>query len=122
MVRFTLDPNNPPRMSPEALARLDAMTDAEITAAAESDPDNPPLTEDELARIYSARRIQTIRKRTGLSQARFAAEYRINVGRLRDLEQGRTLADSALLAYLTVIDREPELVKRTLASRAAAAA
>jgi putative transcriptional regulator len=122
MARFTLDPNNPPRISAEALARLDAMTDAEITAAALSDPDNPPLTEDELARMCSARRVQTIRRRSGLSQARFAAEYRINVGRLRDLEQGRTLADSALLAYLTVIDQEPELVKRALESGDAAAA
>jgi putative transcriptional regulator len=122
MARFTLDPNNPPRMSPEALARLDAMTDAEITAAALSDPDNPPLTDDELARMCSARRVQAIRGRSGLSQARFAAEYRINIGRLRDLEQGRTLADSALLAYLTVIDLEPGLVKRALASGDAAAA
>ena len=29
--------------------RLDTMTDAEITAAAQSRPDNPPLTEAELA-------------------------------------------------------------------------
>jgi putative transcriptional regulator len=42
MARFTLDPNDPPRMSPEALSRLDAMTDAEVTAAALSDSDNPP--------------------------------------------------------------------------------
>jgi putative transcriptional regulator len=122
MARFTLDPNNPPRMSPEALTRLHVMTDAEITAAALSDPDNPPLTDDELARMFSARRVQAVRGRTRLSQARFAAAYRINVGRLRDLEQGRTLADSALLAYLTVIDREPDLVKRALASGDAAAA
>jgi putative transcriptional regulator len=115
MARFTLDPNNPTRMSAEALARLDAMTDAEITAAALSDPDNPPLTPEEAARVAAARRVQDIRRRTGLSQARFAAEYRINIARLRDLEQGRTRADSALLAYLTVIGREPELVKRALA-------
>ena len=38
MRRFILDPNNPPKMSKEARARLDAMTDEEITAAAESDP------------------------------------------------------------------------------------
>jgi putative transcriptional regulator len=95
------------------------MTDAEITAAALSDPDNPPLTEDELARVAAARRIQAIRKRTGLSQAQFAAEYHINVGRLRDLEQARSRADSALLAYLTVIEREPEVVKRALAGTAA---
>lgn len=115
MARFTLDPGNPPRMSPEALARLDAMTEAEITAAALSDPDNPPLTDEELARVAAARRVQAIRRHTGLSQQRFAARYRINVGRLRDLEQGRTKPDSALLAYLTVIEREPDIVKRALA-------
>jgi putative transcriptional regulator len=36
---------------------------------------------------------------------------------LRDLEQGRTQADSALLAYLAVIEQEPEVVKRALAGR-----
>lgn len=120
MVRLTTDLDSLPVLSPEDLARVDAMTDAEITAAALSDPDNPPLTEDELARVGAARRIQAIRKRTGLSQAQFAAEYRINVGRLRDLEQARTRADSALLAYLTVIEREPEMVKRALAGKTAA--
>jgi putative transcriptional regulator len=119
MARFTLDPNNPHRMSAEALARLDAMTDAEITAAALSDPDNPPLTEDELARVAAARRIQAIRAATGLSQAQFATQYHINVGRLRDLEQGRTRPDSAIMAYLTVIEREPDVVKRALADEAA---
>jgi putative transcriptional regulator len=34
---------------------------------------------------------------------------------LRDLEQGRTMPDSALLTYLTVIAREPEAVRRALA-------
>lgn len=114
MRRFILDPNNPPRMSKAARARLDAMTDEEITAAAESDPDNPPLTDDELERIRIARRVQAVRARTGLSQSRFAGVYRINVARLRDLEQGRTQPDSAMLAYLTVIEREPEAVERAL--------
>jgi putative transcriptional regulator len=116
MARITVDLNSLPPLSPEALARIDAMTDAEITAAALSDPDNPPWTPEEIERIVTARRIQAIRRRTGLSQAQFAAEYRINVGRLRDLEQGRTRPDSAMLAYLTVIEREPDLVKRALAA------
>jgi putative transcriptional regulator len=119
MARFTLDPNNLPRMSAEALARLDAMTDAEITAAALLDPDNPPLTEDELARVAAARRVQAVRAVTGLSQAQFSARYHINLGRLRDLEQGRTRPDSAIMAYLTVIEREPDVVKRALADAAA---
>ena len=114
MRRFIFDPNNPPRMSKAARARLDAMTDEEITAAAESDPDNPPLTDEELERVRLARRVQAVRARTGLSQTQFAKVYRINVARLRDLEQGRTQPDSAMLAYLTVIGREPEAVERAL--------
>src|SRR5487761_2068648 len=58
-----------------------------------------------------------VRALTGLSQARFARAYRINVARLRDLEQGRTRPDSALLAYLAVIDREPAAVERALGRR-----
>jgi putative transcriptional regulator len=114
MRRFTLDPDNLPTMSKKARARLDSMTDEEITAAAEADPDNPPLTDEELIRVRLARRVQAVRGRTGLSQRQFAEAYRINVARLRDLEQGRTQPDSALLAYLAVIEREPEAVERAL--------
>jgi hypothetical protein len=32
-------------------AKIDALTDEQIEAAARSDPDNPPLTGDELARL-----------------------------------------------------------------------
>jgi putative transcriptional regulator len=114
MARFKLDPHDLPALTVAERARLDAMTDAEITAAALADPDNPPLTADELARMEAAGVVRRVRARTGLSQQRFAARYRINVGRLRDLEQGRTKADSALLAYLAVIDLEPEAVGRAL--------
>ena len=44
------------RMTPAQMARLDAMTDAEITKAARSDPDNPPLTDKELALVRKTRR------------------------------------------------------------------
>lgn len=115
-VRYRLDPNNPPRMSAEELARLDAMTDEEITAAAESDPDNPPLTEEEFAKIKTIRLLRRARERTGLSQTQFAARYRINLARLRDWEQGRSVPDSAALAYLQVIAREPEAVDRALSA------
>jgi putative transcriptional regulator len=119
MVRRTIDLDALPPLDADALARIDAMTGAEITAAALSDPDNPPLTEDELARVVAARRIQAIRAGTGLSQVQFATRYHINLGRLRDLEQGRTRPDSAIMAYLTVIEKEPEMVKRALADEAA---
>ncbi len=114
MARFKLDPHDLPALTAIERARLDAMTDAAITAAAMADTDNPPLTAEELARLEAASTVRRVRARTGLSQDRFAARYHINVGRLRDLEQGRTKADSALLAYLAVIDREPEAVGRAL--------
>lgn len=118
MARFTLDPKAPPALTPAEQARLDAMDDTAITAAAKADPDNPPLTTAELARMAAARRVQGVRAGTGLSQAAFAKAYRINLARLRDLEQGRTQADSALMAYLALIDHEPDLVRRTLESAA----
>jgi hypothetical protein len=36
-------------------ARLDAMTDDDINAAAVADPDNPPMTQEELARVAEQR-------------------------------------------------------------------
>ncbi len=114
IVRYVLDPSNPPRMSAETRARLDALTDEQITAAAESDPDNPPLTEAELARLGAARVAKTARQRAGLSQAKFAQAYRIKVARLRDLEQGRRTPDPVLVSLLTLIQDDPERAARLL--------
>lgn len=114
MARFKLDPDRLPELSAAERARLDALDDAAITAAALSDEDNPPLANEEATRFEAARIVRRVRARTGLSQQRFATAFSINVARLRDLEQGRSRPDSALLAYLRVIDREPEAVKRAL--------
>lgn len=51
----------------------------------------------------------------GWTQEGFAARYRIPVGTLRDWEQGRREPDAAALAYLRVVEREPEAVARALA-------
>ena len=114
IVRYTYDPRNPPRLTPEQEARLDAMTDEEIERRARDDPDNPPSTEEELERGVAARDVRLTREKTGLSQSQFAKRYRINLARLRDVEQGRTMPDSAFLAYIRVINREPEAVDRAL--------
>lgn len=114
VIHFTLDPKNPPKLTATEAARLDAMSDAEVTAAALTDPDNVPLSNDELMRMETSLSVRRARQRTGLSQTGFARAFHINVARLRDLEQGRTRADSALLAYLAVIEREPEAVRRAL--------
>src|ERR1019366_2162155 len=58
MARFNLDPNNPPKVTAARRERLDAMTDAVLTAAAEADIDNPQLTDVELNRLRTARAVR----------------------------------------------------------------
>lgn len=96
--------------------RLDAMTDEQVEANARSDPDNPPWTDEELEQGLFARRLRRQREALGLSQAAFAERFHIPVASLRDWEQGRRMPDSATLAYLTVIEREPDMVARVLAA------
>jgi putative transcriptional regulator len=113
---FVLDPKNPPQLTPEQQARLDAMTDEELEQNALDDPDNPPLTREELERGFLGRRVRLAREATGLTQAQFAARFRIPVATLRDWEQGRRKPDATSIAYLTVIERDPEAVVRALQS------
>lgn len=114
MARFNLDASNPPVLTSAARKALDGMTDDEVTAAARADRENPPLSTVELAKLRTARAAIQARRRSGLSQTAFSRTFRISIGRLRDLEQGRTRADSALLAYLSVIERDPGMVRSAL--------
>ncbi|MEH3148146.1 MAG: transcriptional regulator [Methylobacterium frigidaeris] len=74
------------------------MTDEAITAAAEADPDNPPLTDEELAR--------------GL----FAQALGIPVATLRDWEQGRIAPDPALRALMKLVLDDPGRAVRVSAA------
>lgn len=116
LVTYILDPANPPRLSVETLARLDAMTDEEIEANALADPDNPPLTDAELAHVRQTMELRDVRAGTGLTQAAFAERYGIPLERLREVELGHPRAHPVLLAYYRVIAREPEAVARALAA------
>lgn len=69
--------------------RFDALTDAEVHAAALDDPDARPLTDAALSRMKPVPRVRTLRRALGLTQEEFAARYRIPIGTLRDWEQGR---------------------------------
>jgi putative transcriptional regulator len=97
------------------------MTDEEIEAAARSDPDNPPLTESRLKQLTAVPRVRTLRRALGLTQEEFAGRFHIPLGTLRDWEQGRTEPDRPARAYLKVIARDPEGVRRALESRPAPA-
>ena len=114
-VKHRPDPNRPETLSEAERAHLDGLDDAAINRAAGDDPDNPPLDATELNRAALARAAKRARAKVGLSQWEFAERYRIGHARLRDLEQGRgRRVDSALLAYLTVIEHAPETVERAL--------
>jgi putative transcriptional regulator len=60
--------------------------------------------------------VKAIRKRVKLSQAEFSRAYGISKRALQEWEQGGRQPDSAARAYLTVIAREPAVVRRALAS------
>jgi putative transcriptional regulator len=95
------------------------MTESEDEAAAWREPDARPFTPEELARTKRIPRARTLRRALGLTQEEFAARYRIPLGTLRDWEQGRSEPDQPARAYLTVISRDPEGVRRALEAKPA---
>jgi len=58
--------------------------------------------------------VKRLRRGLGLTQAGFAARYRIPLGTLRDWEQGRAAPDGTAWAYLLAISGDPEAVWRAL--------
>ena len=58
--------------------------------------------------------VADIRKRTGLSQVRFAARYGFSAAAVRDWEQKRRTPEKAARTLLMLIDKEPQAVERVL--------
>jgi putative transcriptional regulator len=92
-----------------------ALTEAEILKAARSDPDARPLSASDVRRMRRVARAKIIRQALNMSQEEFAARFQIPLGTLRDWEQGRVEPDKAARAYLTVIARNPNAVRKALA-------
>jgi putative transcriptional regulator len=70
------------------------------------------------AELHNAKRVprtKTLRRALGLTQEEFAIRFHIPIGTLRDWEQGRSVLDQPARAYLRVIARDPEGVRRALA-------
>ncbi|MEL6059767.1 MULTISPECIES: helix-turn-helix domain-containing protein [unclassified Methylobacterium] len=70
------------------------------------------------ARVFTPPQIDVaaIRKKTRLSQDRFAQRFGLSVAAIRDWEQHRRTPDPAARTLLLVIDKEPEAVARALAT------
>ena len=101
-------------------SRADAMTAKQRRTAAWADPDNKPMTEAEWRAAPRVPQVSIIRRALKLSQEDFAAAFHIPIGTLRDWEQRRKAPDAAARAYLRVIAREPETVRKALAELRAA--
>jgi len=97
-------------------SRVDTMTEAERHAAAMADPDARPMTDQEWARAPRVPQVSVIRRALKLSQEQFAATFHIPIGTIRDWEQGRYEPDGAARAYLRVIAREPNTVRKALSA------
>ena len=62
--------------------------------------------------------VKSIRKKVGLSQAKFSAQFGFATDAVKNWEQGRRQPDVAARAFLMVIDREPDAVRRALSAPA----
>lgn len=58
--------------------------------------------------------VQRIRKRVHMSQSEFAGHFGVNLRTVQEWEQGRSQPSGASRAFLTVIAREPDAVRRAL--------
>lgn len=115
-VKVKLDPANPTKGKTD-WERVNAMTEEEIEKNALADPDNPPMTEEELRQFKRVPDVRTIRKRLNLSQSEFADIYHLSLRTLQDWEQQRSRPDMTAIAFLTAIENDPKAVKGALKKR-----
>ncbi len=117
--RVTVKPGEPSPQGDTDWAQLEAMTDDEAMAAALSDPDAQPLPPEQLASMRRVSRVRVLRQRLGMTQAEFAEAFHLPITTLRDWEQRRSTPDAPARALLLAIERDPEVMRRLLADRAA---
>ena len=61
--------------------------------------------------------VKAVRARLGMSQHDFAARFGISSATVRNWEQGRRQPEGPARVLLTIIDREPDAVRRALGVR-----
>ena len=108
------DRKQPRRLTKAEAARLDSLTDEELTAAAENDPDNLPLDHRTLSRLRRPIDVKAIRKGLRLTQQQFAQEFGLELRTVQDWEQGRVLPTGAARTLLRIIERDPDAVRQAL--------
>jgi putative transcriptional regulator len=77
------------------------------------DPDNPPLTEKQLAHLRKGiPNTRAIRQRLKMTQIEFAQAFGFSLCSVRDWEQGRHAPDVNTVAYLRTIGLKPQEILR----------
>ena len=114
VVQIMPDGSTQPIESRTDWARLEAMTEEEIEANALSDPDNPPLADEELARMRRLPDPERIRRRLGLTQAEFAEQFEIPLFDLVAWEQREGWLDGSAITLLRIIEQDPDAVRAAL--------
>ena len=84
-------------------ARVDRMTDEEIEAAARSDPDAQPMSDEELAACIPPAQLRGLRDQLGLTREEFAQRFGIDVRTLRRWEKTRDKPRELTPSYVRVI-------------------
>ena len=60
---------------------------------------------------------RSMRRKLRMSQAKFAASFGLSLRTVQEWEQGRARPEGPARVLLTLIEREPQLVRRALALR-----
>jgi putative transcriptional regulator len=66
--------------------------------------------------VLTPQRVKAIRRKVAASTKEFERRFRISARTMEAYEQGRRRPDAAMQTLLRVIEREPEAVRRALAS------
>jgi putative transcriptional regulator len=69
-----------------------------------------------IVRIPDEIDVARIRGKVNMSQRQFAAHFGVSIRTIQEWEQGRSVPSGPARALLIVIDREPNAVRRALAS------
>lgn len=90
--------------------RLAAMTEDDVESGARSDPDNPPMTDDELRRLRREPDPRLIREHLRMTREEFARAFDLPVRDIADWEDEARMVDPVAQTYLRVIERAPDAV------------
>lgn len=90
----------------EAFQEMAAYLRGEVEAESYEVPDD----------VLTPERVRTIRRQVAASTREFERQFRISARTMEAYEQGRRRPDAAMQTLLRVIEKEPDAVRRALAS------